>query len=105
MRAQSIATFPFPITTARSCERSNPQLLEIGVAVVPGDERGGRPRAGQVLAGNAEPPVGLRADRVDDRVVETEEVLVADGRAHLDVAEEAKARAGRRSSRTRATRP
>ncbi len=45
-------------------------VLEVGVAVVPGDEFGGGPRAGQVLAGNPEPAVGLRADGVDDGVVE-----------------------------------
>ena len=56
-------------------------VLEVGVAVVPGDELGGRPRARQVLAGDAEPPVGLRADRVDDRVVEPQQLLVADGRS------------------------
>ena len=47
-------------------------LLEVGMAVVPGDENGGGPRARQVLAGDLEPPVGLRADRVDDGVVEVE---------------------------------
>ena len=46
------------------------EILEVGMAVVPGDERRGRPRARQILAGDAELPVGLRADRVDDRVVE-----------------------------------
>ena len=46
------------------------EVLEVGVAVVPGDELGRGPRAGQVLARDPEPPVGLRADRVDDRVVE-----------------------------------
>ncbi len=30
IRAQSIATFPFPITTARSCERSNMQSWKSG---------------------------------------------------------------------------
>ena len=30
MRAQSIATFPFPITTARSCERSNTRSWKSG---------------------------------------------------------------------------
>ena len=68
------------------------EVLEVGVAVVPGDERRGRPRAGQVLAGDAEPPVGLRADGVDDRVVEREQLLVRDVAADLDVAEEAEAR-------------
>ena len=42
------------------------EVLEIGVPVVPGDERGGRPRAGQVLAGDPEAAVGLRPERVDD---------------------------------------
>ena len=42
------------------------ELLEVGMAVVPGDERGRGPGAGQVLAGDPEPAVGLRADRVDD---------------------------------------
>ena len=53
---------------------------------------GRRPRAGQVLAGDAEPPVGLRADRVDDGVVEPRELVVRDVAADLDVAEEAEAR-------------
>ena len=70
IRATSTATLPFPTTIARSPERSNSRLLEVGMAVVPGDEGGRGPRAGQVLAGDAHPPVGLGADRVDDRVVE-----------------------------------
>ena len=90
MRAQSIATLPFPITTARSHVEVELEVLEIGVAVVPGDERRRGPRARQVLAGDPEPPVGLRADRVDDRVVERAQLLVRHGRADLDVAEEAK---------------
>ena len=53
MRATSRATLPFPTTTARSPERSKSSVLEVGVAVVPGDERGRGPRAGQVLAGDA----------------------------------------------------
>ena len=67
------------------------ELLEIGMAVVPGDELRGRPRAGQVLAGDAEPAVGLRADGVDDGVVQAHEVLVVEVAADLDVAEEAEA--------------
>jgi hypothetical protein len=66
-------------------------LLVVGVAVVPGDELGGGPRAGQVLAGDAEPAVGLRADGVDDGVVQAHEVLVEQVAAHLDVAEEPEA--------------
>ena len=92
MRATSSATLPFPITTARSTSRSNAQLLVVGMAVVPGDELEGRPRAGQVLARDPEPPVGLRADGVDDGVVEAREVFVVQVAADLDVAEEAEAR-------------
>ena len=61
------------------------------MAVVPGDELGGGPRAGQILAGDAEPTVGLRADGVDDRVVEAHEVVVVEISADLDVAEETEA--------------
>ena len=78
MRAQSTATLPFPITTTRSCERSNSSVLEVGVAVVPGDECGGRPGAGQVLARDPQRPVGLRADGVDDGVVELQQLVVRD---------------------------
>ena len=67
------------------------ELLEVGVAVVPGDELGGGPGAGEILAGNAHAPVGLRADRVDDGVVEAGELLVGDVPADLDVPEEAEA--------------
>ena len=105
IRAQSIATLPFPITTTRSRVEVEVEVLEVRVAVVPGDERGGRPRSGQVLAGDAEPAVGLRAHGVDDRVVDREQLVVRHGRADLDVAEEAEARAARPSSRTRARRP
>ena len=68
------------------------EVLEVGVAVVPGDELGGRPRAGKVLAGDAEAPIGLRADRVDHGVVERRELVVRDVASDLHVAEEAKAR-------------
>ena len=67
------------------------ELLEVRVAVVPGDERGGGPRAGQVLAGNPHATVGLRADAVEDGVVAARRAPRADRPAHLDVAEEAKA--------------
>ncbi len=67
------------------------EVLEIRVAVVPGDELGGSPRSRQVLAGDAEAAVGLGTDRVDDGVVELQQVVVRDGCADLDVAEEAKA--------------
>ena len=76
------------------------ELLVVGMAVVPGDELRGRPRAAQILAGNAESPVGGRAIRVDHRVVETGEVVVREIAPDLDIPEEAEARAARRSSRT-----
>ena len=72
------------------------QLLEVRMAVVPGDECGGGPRAGQILAGDPEPPVGLRADRVDDSAVQLEQLLVRDVTTDLDVAEEAEAGLRRR---------
>ena len=65
------------------------------MAVVPGDELGRGPGAGQILAGDPELAVGLRADGVDDRVVEARELGVLDVFADLDVAEEAEARLGR----------
>ena len=91
MRAMSSATLPTPITTARSTSKVERDVLEVGMAVVPGDELGGRPRSRQILAGDAEPPVGLRADRVDDGVVETREVFGVKVAADLDVPEEAEA--------------
>ena len=50
------------------------EVLEVGVAVVPGDELGRRPRALEVLARDPELAVGLRAEGVDDRVVEAREL-------------------------------
>ncbi len=64
------------------------ELLEVRVAVVPGDELGGSPRAGQVLARNAETTVRLRADGIHHRVVVLHELRVRDVLADLDVAEE-----------------
>ena len=81
------------------------EVLEVGVAVVPGDERGRGPRAGQVLARDPEPAVGLRAERVDDGVVEAEELVVRDVLPDLDVAEEPEPLRRARSSRTRARPP
>src|SRR5215218_5867779 len=68
------------------------QLLEVGVAVVPGDELRGRPRSRQVLARDPHRAVGLRADAVDDGVVESRELVVRHVAAHLDVAEETESR-------------
>ena len=85
---------PLPTTTARSLRQVELQVLEVRVAVVPGDELGGRPRAGQVLAGDPEPPVGLRADGVDHGVVQDAQLVVRHVATDLDVPEEAKAGTG-----------
>jgi hypothetical protein len=62
------------------------------MAVVPGDELEGRPRAGQVLARDPEPAVGLRADGVENGVVEADEVVVVQIASDLHVAEEPETR-------------
>ena len=63
------------------------EVGEVGVAVVPGDEFGGRHRAGQLFAGDAEPLIGGRPDGIDDRVVAGGQFVVADVLADLDVKE------------------
>ena len=70
-------------------------MLEIRVAVVPGDELRRRPRAGEVFARNVQATVALRTGRVDDRVVEPGEIRMREVASHLDVAEEPEARPGR----------
>jgi hypothetical protein len=65
------------------------EVAVVGVAVVPGDELRSGPAPGEVLAGDAHAPIGLGADRVDDRVVAGVQVVVGELRAVLDVAEEA----------------
>ena len=64
----------------------------VGVAVVPGHELERTVRAGPVLAGDAEPVVARRADRVEHHVVAVQQVLAADVPAELDAAVEAEAR-------------
>src|SRR4029079_10979518 len=68
------------------------EVLEIGVAVVPGDERGRGPRARQTLTRYPEPTVGLRAERIHHRAVEIGELGMRHVPADLDVAEEPKPR-------------
>ena len=70
------------------------EVLVVGVAVVPGDELRGRPRSSELLAGNSEPPVGGRAVRIDDRVVQPRKVVVREIPPDVDVSEEAKAGLG-----------
>ena len=71
------------------------EVLEVGVAVVPGHELGRGPRARQIFTRNPQPLVRLRADGVEDRVVERGELVVTDVASDLDVAEEAEARTRR----------
>jgi hypothetical protein len=71
------------------------ELAVIGVAVVPGDELGRGPAPGQVLPGDAEGLVRLRAGGVDHSAVMLDELGVGDVGADFDVAEEAAAAAER----------
>ena len=75
-------------------------LLEVRVRVVPADEVDGGHAAGQVLAGDAQRPVGLGADGVDHGVIALGEFGGLHVLADRDVAEEAEARVERPSSRT-----
>ncbi len=72
------------------------QLGRIRVAVVPGDERGGRVAAGELLTIDPETTVGLRAERVDHGVVMGEQLLAGEVAPELDAAEEAEPRIGGR---------
>ena len=91
MRVTSAATLPLPITTAPRRREVELEVAVVRVAVVPGDELGGGPAAGQVLAGDPERLVGLRAGGVDHRRVVAHQLGVRDVDADLDVAEEAAA--------------
>ncbi len=73
---------------SREIER---ELLEVRVAVVPGDELGRSPRPREILARNPEPAVGLGPHRVNDRVVERGELILRHVPPDLDIAEEAEA--------------
>ena len=88
MRATSRATLPLPTTTARPRRQVGCHLLEVRVGVVPADEVDGGDAAGQFLAGNAQRPVGLRADGVDHRVVALGQLGGVHVLADHDVAEE-----------------
>ena len=63
-------------------------LLEVGVGVVPADEVDGGHAAVQILAGDAQRPVGLRADGVDHGVVAFGQLSGLHMVADHDVAEE-----------------
>ena len=68
----------------------------IRVAVVPGDELGGRVGTGAVLARDAQAVVARGTDRVDDAVVMVQQLRAVDVRAELDSAVEAEAFVRRR---------
>jgi hypothetical protein len=68
------------------------RVAEVRVAVVPGDERGGRVAARQVLARDAEVPVVGCAHGVDHGVVVREQLLVGQVTAHLHVEVKAEVR-------------
>ena len=71
-------------------------LLEVRVRVVPADEVDRGDAAGQILAGDVQRPVGLRADRVDHRVVAVGQLGGLHVLADHDVAEEPEPRVQRR---------
>ena len=89
MRATSRATLPFPITTARSCERSNSRPWKSGWPLYQATNAVAGHEPGSSSPGDAELPVGLRAHRVDDRVVALGELVVRHVAPELDVPEEA----------------
>ena len=91
MRVTSAATLPLPITTARSDERSGARSRWSGWPLYQATNSVAARLPGQVLAGDAERLVGLRAGGVDDRAVVLHQVAVRDVDADLDVAEEAAA--------------
>ncbi len=71
------------------------ELAMVGVAVVPADEVGRGPTAGERFTGDAERPVGGRAGGVDDGVVALKQLLTRDVCPEFDVSEEAEARVQR----------
>ena len=67
------------------------EVAVVRMAVVPSHELGSRPAPRQVLAGDPERLVGLRAGGVDHRGVVAHQLLVRDIRPDLHIAEEAAA--------------
>ena len=64
------------------------QIDEVGVTVDPGHQLGGGAGAGQAHPVDVQPAVSRRADGVDDGVVVSQQVVVAQVLADLDVEEE-----------------
>ena len=62
------------------------EAQEVGMAVVPADERGGAVNAPLVLAGDVHRAVERRADGQDHGVVDFAQLVQADVTAHRDVA-------------------
>ena len=76
MRATSTATLPFPITTARSPDRSNSSSWKSGWPLYQATNSVAGHEPGRSSPGMPMLPVGLGADRVDDRVVVLEQLAV-----------------------------
>ena len=93
IRATSTATLPTPMTATDSASRVNAAGIHVGVAAVPVHEVGGGVAAGQVLAGDAEPPVAHGPGGVDHRVVGGHQLVAGDVLAEVDPAQEADVRA------------
>ena len=71
------------------------EVGEIGVAVIPADERGRADHARQILAGDSELAVVRRADRQDHGIIELEQLGDRDVAADADIADEVDAGAFR----------
>src|SRR5215218_697385 len=73
-----------------------PEVPVVRMAVVPGHELGRGPAAGQVLAGDSHPPVGLGAHGIYHCVVAVGQLIMTHVATELDVAVEAELGMGRR---------
>ena len=92
MRATSTATLPLPTTTALGVRGRTASPWKSGWALYQATKAVAGHEPGRSSPGNADAPVGLGADGVDDGVVEAGELGMVEIAADLDVAEKAKTR-------------
>ncbi len=57
----------------------------VGMTVVPTDELGGRMVSHEILAVDSQSPAGGRTHRIDHRMVMSQQLVMVDGAADLDV--------------------
>ncbi len=92
IRATSSATLPFPMTTARSCERSKSRCWKSGWPLYQATSSVAAHEPGRSSPGMPSRRSVCEPDCVDHGVVERRELVVRDVTADLDVSEEAEAR-------------